>query len=66
MHSDIIESPDEIKEKLLAAAQVLGAEKIWANPDCGLRTRTWDVAFAKLQNLVEGARLAREAMASRG
>jgi 5-methyltetrahydropteroyltriglutamate--homocysteine methyltransferase len=41
---------------------VLGPERIWANPDCGLRTRTWDVAFAKLRNLVEGARLAREAV----
>jgi len=66
VHSDVIESPEEIKEKLLAAARVLGAEKIWANPDCGLRTRTWDVAFAKLQNLVEGARLAREVIASQG
>ena len=45
-------------------AEILGApERIWVNPDCGLRTRTWDVAFAKLQNLVEGARLAREALA---
>ena len=66
VHSDVIETPQEIKEKLLDAARVLGAEKIWANPDCGLRTRTWDVAFAKLQNLVEGARLAREELARKG
>jgi 5-methyltetrahydropteroyltriglutamate--homocysteine methyltransferase len=64
VHSDVIETPDEIRDKLLAAARVLGPEKIWGNPDCGLRTRTWDVAFAKLQNLVEGARLAREAVAA--
>ena len=63
VHSDDLETPEEIKEKLLGAAAVLGAERIWANPDCGLRTRTWDVAFAKLQNLVEGARLARETLA---
>jgi len=63
VHSDVIETPEEIKEKILQAAQILGApERIWVNPDCGLRTRTWDVAFAKLQNLVEGARLAREAV----
>ncbi|MDR7545269.1 MAG: hypothetical protein QN120_13575 [Armatimonadota bacterium] len=66
VHSDQIETPEEIRDKLLAAAAVLGPEKIWANPDCGLRTRTWDVAFAKLRNLVEGARLAREAIARRG
>jgi 5-methyltetrahydropteroyltriglutamate--homocysteine methyltransferase len=65
VHTDLIETPEEIRDKLLDAARVLGPEKIWANPDCGLRTRTWDVAFTKLQNLVEGARLAREAVTAR-
>ncbi|MDR7455342.1 MAG: hypothetical protein QN137_12805, partial [Armatimonadota bacterium] len=65
VHSDVLETPEEVRDKLLAAARVLGAEKIWGNPDCGLRTRTWDVAFAKLRNLVEGARLAREAVGAR-
>lgn len=65
VHSNILETPHEIRDKLLAAAAVLGPEKIWANPDCGLRTRTWTMAFAKLLNLVEGARLAREALAAR-
>jgi 5-methyltetrahydropteroyltriglutamate--homocysteine methyltransferase len=65
VHSDVIETPEEVKEKILQAADILGApERIWVNPDCGLRTRTWDIAFAKLQNLVEGARLAREAIAA--
>ncbi len=62
VHSDVIETPEEIRDRLLEAARVLGPERLWANPDCGLRTRTWDVAFAKLRNLVEGARLAREAV----
>ncbi|MDR7518749.1 MAG: uroporphyrinogen decarboxylase family protein [Armatimonadota bacterium] len=65
VHTDVLETPEEIRDKLLDAAAVLGAERIWANPDCGLRTRTWEVAFAKLVNLVEGARLAREALAAR-
>ena len=64
VHSDVIEAPEEIQEKILQAVGILGApERIWVNPDCGLRTRTWDIAFAKLQNLVEGARLARETVA---
>lgn len=62
VHTDAIETPEEIRDKILEAARVLGPEKIWANPDCGLRTRTWDVAFAKLQNLVAGAELARRAL----
>jgi methionine synthase II (cobalamin-independent) len=28
------------------------------NPDCGLRTRSWDVVYEKLANMVQGARLA--------
>ena len=59
-----VERPVEIEERILQAVGILGApERIWVNPDCGLRTRTWDIAFAKLQNLVEGARLAREMVA---
>jgi 5-methyltetrahydropteroyltriglutamate--homocysteine methyltransferase len=65
VHSDAIETPEEVRDKLLGAAEVLGADRIWGNPDCGLRTRTWDVAFTKLVNLVEGARLAREAVPAR-
>lgn len=63
VHSDVIESPEEVKDKILQAVDILERpERIWVNPDCGLRTRTWDIAFAKLQNMVEGARLAREAV----
>jgi 5-methyltetrahydropteroyltriglutamate--homocysteine methyltransferase len=65
VHSDVIETPEEVRDKILDAAQVLGAERIWANPDCGLRTRTWDVAFTKLENLVKGAALAREAITAK-
>lgn len=60
IHSDLIESPDVIKDRLLYAAKLVGDPKrVQANPDCGLRTRQWDVAYAKLENLVKGAALAR-------
>jgi methionine synthase II (cobalamin-independent) len=32
------------------------------NPDCGLRTRSWDVVYEKLTNMVEGTRLAEEVL----
>lgn len=61
---DIIESPELIRDRLLYATKIVGdPEKIWANPDCGLRTRTWEITYAKLSNIVEGARLARETFA---
>jgi 5-methyltetrahydropteroyltriglutamate--homocysteine methyltransferase len=33
-------------------------ERIQVNPDCGLRTRSWDVVYEKLANMVQGTRLA--------
>jgi 5-methyltetrahydropteroyltriglutamate--homocysteine methyltransferase len=60
MGRDIIESPELVRDRLLYAAKIVGDPgKIWANPDCGLRTRTWDVAFTKLANITKGAELAR-------
>ncbi|HEX9196686.1 MAG TPA: hypothetical protein VF906_02720 [Candidatus Bathyarchaeia archaeon] len=59
---NIIESPELVRDRLLYATQIVGDPgKIWANPDCGLRTRTWDVTYAKLESVVKGAELAREA-----
>ena len=59
---NIIESPELVRDRLLYASKIVGdPAKIWVNPDCGLRTRTWDVALSKLANLVKGAQLAREA-----
>jgi 5-methyltetrahydropteroyltriglutamate--homocysteine methyltransferase len=59
---NIIESPELVRDRLLYASRVVGDPgKVWANPDCGLRTRTWDVALTKLTSVVQGARLAREA-----
>jgi 5-methyltetrahydropteroyltriglutamate--homocysteine methyltransferase len=61
VHVDEIESPELVKERIEYATKILGdAEKIYVNPDCGLRTRSWDVAFAKLSNIVKGASLARQ------
>lgn len=60
IHSDLVETPDVIRDRLLYAAKLVGdPHRVQVNPDCGLRTRTWDVAFSKLQNMVAGAKLAR-------
>jgi len=59
---NIIESPELVRDRLVYATKIVGdPAKIWANPDCGLRTRTWDVTYAKLESVVKGAELAREA-----
>jgi len=60
VHNDAVETPEFVRDKIVAAANLLGPEKIFVNPDCGLRTRSWNVAFAKLDSMVKGAALARK------
>lgn len=61
IHSDLVETPEVVRDRLLYAEKLVGdASRIQVNPDCGLRTRKWEVAFAKLQSMAEGARLARK------
>ncbi|HZD12743.1 MAG TPA: hypothetical protein VE177_04400, partial [Candidatus Binatus sp.] len=58
---DIIESPELVRDRILYASKLIGdPDKVWANPDCGLRTRTWEVALEKLSSLRQGAELARQ------
>ncbi len=61
VHDDFIEPPKLVRDRILYASSVLGNPAL-VNPssDCGLRTRTWDVAFDKLTNMVQGARLAEQ------
>ena len=45
---------------LKQASAVIPADRLWVNPDCGLKTRQWKEAFAALENMVKSARLMRE------
>jgi 5-methyltetrahydropteroyltriglutamate--homocysteine methyltransferase len=63
IHTDFVESPELVRDRILYAVEVFGdPARIHVCPDCGLRTRSWDVAYEKLRALVEGARLAEEAL----
>lgn len=60
VHTNFIEPPELVRDRLLYAAKKLGDEsRIIACNDCGLRTRSWEVAYEKERNLVRGAELAR-------
>jgi 5-methyltetrahydropteroyltriglutamate--homocysteine methyltransferase len=58
IHTNFIEPPELVRDRILYASGVLDPERIEVNTDCGLRTRTWEVSLEKLKNMVEGARLA--------
>src|SRR5438552_5929047 len=63
IHSDFIESPELVRDRILYAVDVFDdPHRIHVTPDCGLRTRSWQVAFAKLRNMVAGTELARKAL----
>lgn len=61
IHTDFIESPELVRDRVLYAVQVFGDPKrIHVTPDCGLRTRSWKVAYEKLRNMTQGVALAKK------
>ncbi len=55
-----VETPDMVAERIRKALEVLPAERLYVNPDCGCLHLPRDVAFAKLCAMVEGTRLVRK------
>jgi 5-methyltetrahydropteroyltriglutamate--homocysteine methyltransferase len=63
VHTDFIEPPELVRDRILHATKAVGnSGRIFVSTDCGLRTRTWDVGFQKLRNMVLGAEMARKAL----
>jgi 5-methyltetrahydropteroyltriglutamate--homocysteine methyltransferase len=60
IHSPRIPSENEIIELLSKAVKVIPEDQIWVNPDCGLKTRTWDETKKALVNMVRAARMMKE------
>ncbi|ANY07165.1 5-methyltetrahydropteroyltriglutamate--homocysteine S-methyltransferase [Pseudonocardia sp. HH130630-07] len=59
VHSPEVPDADELTDQLTAALRHIGSERLWANPDCGLKTRGEPETVAALTNLVEAARRVR-------
>ncbi|WP_256005852.1 5-methyltetrahydropteroyltriglutamate--homocysteine S-methyltransferase [Pedobacter deserti] len=60
IHSPRVPAKDEMLSLLRKAAELLPAENLWVNPDCGLKTRKWPETKAALENMVAAAKAARE------
>lgn len=59
VHTDFIEPKELIRDRILYAYEkIKDPYKIFVAPDCGLRTRRWEIAYEKLKNMVEGKELA--------
>ncbi|MFE2295668.1 5-methyltetrahydropteroyltriglutamate--homocysteine S-methyltransferase [Streptomyces sp. NPDC059452] len=56
IHSPRIPSTEEAAALLRKGLEAIPAERLWVNPDCGLKTRGWPETRASLENLVAAAR----------
>ena len=62
--TEVVEAPEAVAARLLAAAEYLSPAQIQAAPDCGLMPLSQAAASAKLASMVEGARVARERLSA--
>lgn len=56
IHSPRVPAAEEIAEQLRRARAVVGPERLWVNPDCGLKTRGYSETEASLRHLVQAVR----------
>jgi 5-methyltetrahydropteroyltriglutamate--homocysteine methyltransferase len=61
IHSPNVPSVEWIEDLLRKAADRIPAERLWVNPDCGLKTRGWPETRESLANMVKAAQRLRAA-----
>ncbi|RFS82186.1 5-methyltetrahydropteroyltriglutamate--homocysteine S-methyltransferase [Actinomadura spongiicola] len=59
IHSPRVPAAEEMEENLRRALRAVEPARLWANPDCGLKTRAYPETEASLRNLVTAARRVR-------
>jgi 5-methyltetrahydropteroyltriglutamate--homocysteine methyltransferase len=63
IHSPNIPTETQIVSLMRKAAERIPPERLWVNPDCGLKTRQWSEVIPALTNMVDAARKLRETAA---
>ncbi|MDF3035227.1 MAG: 5-methyltetrahydropteroyltriglutamate--homocysteine methyltransferase [Paucimonas sp.] len=64
IHSPNIPTPERMVQLMKNAAKRIPPERLWVNPDCGLKTRRWDEVIPALTNMVAAAKLLRSTTSS--
>jgi 5-methyltetrahydropteroyltriglutamate--homocysteine methyltransferase len=62
VHSHEIEKKEKVKKNIKKALEVFPAEKVYIDPDCGLKTRTPEEAEEKLKIMVSAVKEIRKEM----
>ncbi len=60
IHSPRVPMVEEMARLLAKAEEVIPRERLWVNPDCGLKTRSWEEVRPALANMVAAAKQVRE------
>ncbi|WP_319380660.1 5-methyltetrahydropteroyltriglutamate--homocysteine S-methyltransferase [Thiomicrorhabdus sp.] len=63
IHSPNIPTVEQMVGLIEKAAKLIPAERLWVNPDCGLKTRGWKETEPALTNMVEAAKVLRKQFA---
>ncbi len=60
IHSPRVPSEQEMIDLIEKAIEFIPKEQLWMNPDCGLKTRTWEEVKQALARMVSAAKTLRE------
>ena len=60
IHSPRIPTVEEMADLLRTAVKSVPKDRLWGNPDCGLKTRNWDEVKISLKNMVEAVGIVRK------
>ena len=63
IHSPNVPTEQQIVELMTKAAKKVPPQRLWVNPDCGLKTRNWDEVMPALRNMVSAAKRLRAQLA---
>jgi 5-methyltetrahydropteroyltriglutamate--homocysteine methyltransferase len=60
IHSPLVPTVEQIAARIRGALRWLPPQRLWVNPDCGLKTRQWPETLAALEAMVAAARQVRD------
>jgi len=60
IHSPRVPSVDSMVKLLSRACEVIPSDRLWVNPDCGLKTRGWPETEAALRHMVQATQVMRD------
>jgi len=65
IHSPNVPTIEWMVDLIHKAAKTIPVERLWVNPDCGLKTRQWPETQAALENIVKAAKQLRVELADK-